>query len=167
MRVVDAVAPVNPGAHDLVSRVRSRRRAVGDIDARSRAQVVAGARHAVLDTAEVGAVELHREARVNREPDVLWLGPAFAAVEGLDQDVRALPGHADCKLVREDVDDAVAVSSHRATGAAEALLHVERVIARGRDLVHCPSVASVPRGRYCERLRRAVPVAQAPERCPA
>src|SRR5205823_7120120 len=112
--VVEAVTPADPRAKDLVSRVRSRRRAVGDIDARSRAQVVARTRHAVLDTAEACAIELHREAGVDREPDVLRLGPAFAAVEGLDQDVRALPGHADCKLVREDVDDAVAVSSHRA-----------------------------------------------------
>ena len=143
VRAGDAVTAVHPCPHDLISGSRSGRRPIGDVDARSRRQVVASTRDAVFHAPEAGAVELHGEAGINGETDVLGRSPRLAAVKGLDHDVRALSWHTHGKLVGKDIDHPVAVSANGTPGAAESLLRVERGIARRRDLLLSPGVSSV------------------------
>src|SRR5919106_749637 len=106
--VVEAVAAIDPGEHDLIGGIRPGGGAVGDVGAGSGGQVAAGTGDPVHDAAADDRVD--EEARVGDPLDQDRPGPLHATVEGLDQVVGGGRGQAHrrrLELLVEDVHDTV------------------------------------------------------------
>ena len=161
MLIVQAIAPVNPGVDNRVRCPRTCRGAVGNINARPRAEVVTRTGDAVFGAAAQDRIEV--VARVESVEEPPCLGPALPAVERLDQDVISGAGEADGKLIGKQVHDAVAIGSDRAARRAEAMNLIERVVFGWSHRLLLPRVAAVARRGHHQGRRECVAFAVAAE----
>ncbi len=153
--------PTDVGHDDPVRRVRAGGSAVGNVDARRRAEIAACSRDPVNHrTAE------HRVDDAwlrDRTSDILRPAPVRAAVGRARHELERLVPRGRGRADTEDVGDARAVSADRAAVEGVAL-----AVVRGcRDLVLRPRLATVMGNSDDERRRSSVPLFLTAERGPA